>query len=159
MDRESPALSVVGGKGGSSAGERVADTASPTVPPLIGFDTNQRRIWKYICDSLADAGLEHMTAGLPIAVIVRTYSDWIDALDECEKKGRYQTSQNGWASESPWAADERRLKSELGQWLPKACLTIPSLTRVKKDMGITSGQDDLFGDLVNHARERPSGTG
>ena len=159
MDRETPNLTVIGGLGGSVASERLANIEPPAVPPLIGFDTNQRRIWKYICDSLAASGLEHMTAGLPIAVIVRTYSDWIDALDECEKKGRYQTSQNGWASEAPWAADERRLKSELGQWLPKACLTIPSLTRVKKDMGISSGQDDLFADLVDHARERPSGTG
>lgn len=40
---------------------------------------------------------------------------------------------------------------ELGQWLPKACLTIPSLARVRKDTGVQSGQDDLFGDLVNHA--------
>jgi hypothetical protein len=44
---------------------------------------------------------------------------------------------------------------ELGQWLPKACLTIPSLARVRKDTGEKGGQDDLFGDLVNHATSYP----
>lgn len=157
MDAEPPKLSVIKGAGSSTANHGLAD--SPSVPPLIALDTSERRVWKYICDSLSQAGLEHVTAGLPIAIIVRTYSAWIEALDECNKKGRYQKSGNGWSSETPWAADERRLKSELGQWLPKACLTIPSVTRVKKDMGIGGGQDDLFSDLVGHAKERPSASG
>lgn len=146
-------FTVIAGKGETTPSGPVA---SPAPPPLIDLTTSERRIWKYICDSLAASNLEHITAGLPIAVIVRTYSAWIDAMKDCAAKGRYQTSGNGWSSEAPWAADERRLKSELGQWLPKACLTIPSLTRVRKDMGIVSGQDDLFADLVNHANERPS---
>lgn len=154
MTHEPPKLTVV--SGGSANTEKIGVADSPNAPPLIAFETSERRVWKYICDSLAAAGLEHVTAGLPIAIIVRTYTDWIAAAKECEEKTRYQTSTNGWVSESPWAADERRLKSELGQWLPKACLTIPSLTRVKKDQGIGSGQDDLFSDLVNHARENPS---
>lgn len=154
MNHEPPMLKVVPGGAAKPSGSSVAD--SPAVPPLIEFDTSERRVWKYICESLAAAGLEHITAGLPVAIIVRTYSDWIEANKKCAEEGRYQKSGNGWAGEAPWAADERRLKSELGQWLPKACLTIPSLTRVKKDQGIGSGQDDLFGDLVSHARENPS---
>lgn len=154
MSSEKPPFTVVQGSGANDAVPSVA--GSPDIPPLIQLDTGERRVWKYICSSLSAAGLEHITAGLPIAIIVRTYAAWLVSLKECHDKGRYQTSGNGWASESPWAADERRLKSELGQWLPKACLTIPSLTRVKKDMGIGSGQDDLFADLVGHARERPS---
>ena len=153
MSPEAPKFSVVGGHGGKVAPADLAE--SPSIPPLIALDTSERRVWKYICDSLAAAGLEHVTAGLPIAIIVRTYSQWLDAVKQCEKDGRYQQSQNGWSSEQPWAADERRLKSELGQWLPKACLTIPSATRAKKDMGIISGQDDLFAELVGHAQERP----
>jgi len=146
-------FTVITGKGEAMPSGSVA---SPSPPPLIELSTSERRIWKYICDSLTASNLEHITAGLPIAVIVRTYTAWIDAMKECDVRGRYQVSGNGWSSESPWAADERRLKSELGQWLPKACLTIPSLTRVRKDMGIVSGQDDLFADLVNHASDRPS---
>lgn len=154
MSQETPKFEVVGGHGEKGASAELAE--SPSAPPLMAFSTSERRVWKYICDSLAAAGLEHITAGLPIAIIVRTYSQWLESVKECDTKGRYQESKNGWASEQPWAADERRLKSELGQWLPKACLTIPSATRVKKDMGIGSGQDDLFADLVGHAQERPN---
>jgi hypothetical protein len=45
---------------------------------------------------------------------------------------------------------------ELGQWLPKACLTIPSLARVRKDTGEQGKQDDLFGALVDHAISSPA---
>lgn len=153
MNKDAIPFTVING----AAGKGVSDVvASPSPPPLIDLSTSERRVWKYICDSLTASGLEHITAGLPIAIIVRTYSAWISAVDECNDKGRYQISGNGWSSETPWAADERRLKSELGQWLPKACLTIPSITKVKKEMGIVSGQDDLFSDLVNHAAGRPS---
>ena len=154
MDREKPPFTVVLGGGEKPVSGTMA--MSPAIPPLIGLTTSERRVWDYICTSLRDAGLEHITAGLPIAVIVRTYTDWLAAAKDCNERGRYQMSGNGWSSETPWAADERRLKTELGQWLPKACLTIPSATRVKKDMGIGNGQDDLFGDLVEHARQRPS---
>lgn len=154
MSHQIPTFTVVPGGAGSVPSSTVVE--SPGIPPLIALDTSERRVWKYICDSLQAAGLEHVTAGLPIAVIVRTYTSWLESVKTCEEKGRYQQSQNGWSSEAPWAADERRLKSELSQWLPKACLTIPSLSRVKKDQGIGSGQDDLFGELLGHARERPS---
>lgn len=153
MNQEPPLLKVVGGTGANSTDSSLV--TSPEIPPLIALDTNERRIWKYICQSLLEAGIEHVTAGLPIAIVVRTYSDWIDAAAQCEKKGRYQQSKNGWSTESPWAVDERRLKSELGQWLPKACLTIPSLSRVKREMGVGQGQDDLFADLVGHAQAKP----
>ncbi|WP_374335106.1 hypothetical protein [Methyloversatilis sp.] len=158
MDRSKPPLSVV--PGGAQIAPSGELAKSPDVPPLAALSTNERRVWKYICDSLVEAGLEHITAGLPIMVIVRTYSDWLEAAKKCELKGRYQESANsGWASEAPWAADERRLKSELGQWLPKACLTIPSLSKVRKESGVESGQDDLFGAMAGHGRDRPASNG
>lgn len=158
MSQEAPPFTVIQGGAGNGPEAPLASTlSSPQPPPLINLSSSERRIWKYICDSLAQANLEHITAGLPIAIIVRTYSDWIKASAECErKKTRYQVSANGWSTEAPWAADERRLKQELGQWLPKACLTIPSITRVKKDLGIASGQDDLFADLVRDAQSKPN---
>jgi hypothetical protein len=126
---------------------------SPSGPPGLIFSGLEQQLFDYICQSLKAAGIEHMTAGLPIGVIVRTYSDWLAAWQKCEDSGRTQTSpKTGWVSPTPWAEDEKRLKMELGQWLPKACLTIPSFTRVKKDSGAQSGQDDLFVDLVDHAR-------
>jgi hypothetical protein len=132
-----------------------ADITSPDPPPVINLKTEERQVYEYICESLRQAGIEHLTAGMPIAVIVRTFCDWIAASKECAEKGRTQVSKTGWVTPLPWADDEKRLKMELGQWLPKACLTIPSLARVRKDTGEKGGQDDLFGDLVNHATSSP----
>lgn len=129
---------------------------SPAAPDLIKLSADEQGLYEYICDSLRRAGVEHMTAGLPIAVIVRTFADWLKASALCEEKGRTQTSKTGWVTEMPWAKDEARLKMELGQWLPKACLTIPSLARVRKDMGPQGQQDDLFAALANHAINSPS---
>jgi len=129
----------------------VKDVESPKPPPEIGLSESEVRVYDYICLVLRQAGIEHLTAGMPIAVIVRTYAQWLAACTKCETQGRYQTSTNGWHSLQPWAQEEQRLKQELGQWLPKACLTIPSLVRVRKDTGAPAGQDDLFGALVAHA--------
>ena len=116
---------------------------------MLGLTEDEQGLYDHICETLRVAGIEHATAGLPIAIIVRTFADWLKACDECAEKGRTQISKTGWATPTPWADDEKRLKMELGQWLPKACLTIPSLARVRKDTGEKSGQDDLFGELVN----------
>lgn len=133
---------------GASPGK---DVESPLPPPEINLQEHELKVYDYICSVLRQAGVEHLTAGMPIAVIVRTYAQWLQACALCETKGRYQTSTNGWQSLQPWAQEEQRLKQELGQWLPKACLTIPSLVRVRKDTGGPIGQDDLFADLVAHA--------
>ena len=117
---------------------------------------DEQQLYEYICETLRTAGVEHVTAGIPIAVIVRTFADWLKACALCEDKGRTQTSKTGWVTEMPWAKDEARLKMELGQWLPKACLTIPSLARVRKDMGPQGQQDDLFAALANHAINSPN---
>jgi hypothetical protein len=141
---------------GASSISGASDTSSPDPPPVIGLSEEEQQVYVYICGALRQAGIEHLTAGMPIAVIVRTFVDWIKACKECAEKGRTQTSKTGWVTPLPWADDEKRLKMELGQWLPKACLTIPSLARVRKDTGVQGGQDDLFGDLVNHATSSPA---
>lgn len=130
--------------------------ASPKPPPVIGLKTEELQVFEYICASLREAGVDHLTAGMPLAVIVRTFIDWIAASKECAEKGRSQTSKTGWSTPTPWADDEKRLKMELGQWLPKACLTIPALARVRKDTGVQGGQDDLFNALVSHGTISPA---
>ncbi len=135
------------------------DVQSPDAPPGLKFSDLEQQLFEYICQQLRAAGIEHLTAGMPIAVIVRTYRDWLAALAKCDDPafGRTQTSmKTGWASPTPWAEDEKRLKMELGQWLPKACLTIPSFTRVRKDTGNNGGQDDLFENLVGHGQSSPA---
>lgn len=132
-----------------------AELTSPAPPPAIDLNSTELEVYDYLCASLREAGVEHLTSGMPLAVIVRTFIDWLKASKECEEKGRHQTSKTGWATPTPWADDEKRLKMELGQWLPKACLTIPSLARVRKDTGHGNQQDDLFSDLVNHGISSP----
>ena len=149
----STALPAVGASSVKSSS--TVDVASPDPPPIIGLTDDELQVYGYICDSLRAAGIEHLTAGMPLAVIVRTFVDWIAMSKECAEKGRSQISKTGWATPTPWADDEKRLKMELGQWLPKACLTIPSLARVRKDTGEKGGQDDLFGDLVSHGINSP----
>jgi hypothetical protein len=129
---------------------------SPPVPPVPGFSAEEKEVYEYICQVLREEGVAHFTAGISIVVIVRTYVDWGKAWIKCNERGRTQTSKTGYESPLPWAEDEKRLKMELNQWLPKACLTIPSLARTRKDTGEKSGQDDLFGDLVNHAMSSPA---
>lgn len=146
------ALPAVGGERITSGS---GELTSPLPPPMFGLTVDEQALYDHICQTLRLAGIEHITAGMPIAIIVRTFADWIKACEECEKKGRTQTSKTGWATATPWADDEKRLKMELGQWLPKACLTIPSLARVRKDTGEKGGQDDLFADLVSHATALP----
>lgn len=147
------ALPAVGGAGVASTG---AELASPDPPPMLGLTASERELFEHICSTLRQAGIEHLTAGMPIAIIVRTFADWLEASKKCAEQGRTQTSKTGWVTPTPWADDEKRLKMELGQWLPKACLTIPSLARVRKDTGAKGGQDDLFGDLVSHAITSPA---
>lgn len=148
-------LPVVGGAAVQGSRDEVT---SPGLPPMLSFSPDELLLFEHICMTLRQAGIEHLTAGLPIAIIVRTFADWLKAWEECEMKGRTQVSKTGWATPTPWADDERRLKMELGQWLPKACLTIPSLARVRKDTGERGGQDDLFADLVGHATNLPRGS-
>lgn len=140
---------------GASAVRSGGDMSSPDPPPAIDLVDQEREVYEYICESLRQAGIEHMTAGMPIAIIVRTFIDWLHASKECAKNGRVQISKTGWATPTPWADDEKRLKMELGQWLPKACLTIPSLARVRKDSGPQGQTDDLFAGLVSHAINSP----
>ncbi|WP_298235904.1 hypothetical protein [uncultured Azohydromonas sp.] len=141
--------------GASKPASGGTEVRSPDPPPCTDLSDREVALYHHLCQMLREAGIEHMTAGLPIVVIVKTYDAWLDALQLCDDRGRYRTSQNGYSSLQPWAEDEKRLKMELGQWLPKACLTIPSLARVRKDVGGPSPQDDLFSELVGHATTSP----
>ncbi|KQV78484.1 hypothetical protein ASD15_21980 [Massilia sp. Root351] len=131
-------------------------TKSPDPPPGVQLSPVEREIWDYICRHLREAGIEHLTSGMTVVIVARTYVAWEESIQLCLEKGRVQISKkNGYATPYPWANDEQRLKMELGQWLPKLCLTIPSLQRVRKDAGPQGQQDDLFASLVNHATSSP----
>ena len=156
MESKTNFVAALPAVGGARVATTSSEIVSPRPPPMLGLSAVELDLYEHICETLRQAGIEHLTAGMPIAIIVRTFADWLVACAECKAKGRTQTSKTGWATPTPWADDEKRLKMELGQWLPKACLTIPSLARVRKDTGEKGGQDDLFSDLVNHGITLPA---
>ncbi|WP_375591588.1 hypothetical protein [Chitiniphilus eburneus] len=153
MSDDSPPFNVIQGEFGKRPGGKVGEIASPRPPPGANLSTQERRVWEYICASLVAAGVEHVSAGLTIKVICRTYVDWLAELKRCDEEGRYGRSGNGNAYELPHSYTEKQLKRDLLKWLPEACLTIPSLVAARAKLGDNGLQDDLFADLVAHATE------
>jgi len=151
MGDDKPPFNVIDGGFAKSRPGDAGKIASPDAPPLANLTGSERRVWDYICENLRTAGIEHITAGLAIKVIARTYVDWIDATKLCEDEGRYGKGPNGGSYELPHSYTEKQLKRDLLKWLPEACLTIPSLVAVRAKLGGESLQDDLFGALVDHA--------
>jgi len=152
MSDEKPPLTVIQGGLGKTGSAKAGELQSPSPPPLADLTGSEKRLWVYICDSLRSAGVEHITAGLTIKIITRTYLDWVKALKECDDKGRYaQGKKNGGQYELPHSYTEKQLKRELLKWLPEACLTIPSLATAKAKMPEGAMQDDLFEELIQAA--------
>jgi hypothetical protein len=156
MDDTSNITAALPAVGGGQVASKPGAITSPKPPPMLELTPAEGQLYEHICETLRQAGIEHLTASMPIAIIVRTFADWLAACERCDREGRTQTSKTGWATPTPWADDEKRLKMELGQWLPKACLTIPSLARVRKDTGESAKQDDLFAELVSHGTTSPA---
>ncbi|WP_240937514.1 hypothetical protein [Chromobacterium fluminis] len=161
-DTRPPFTVVQGGAGGGGklpVGKQ--DLKSPPPPPGAQLTPRERKVWDYICSNLREAGLEHLTAGLAVSVISKTYIRWLDAeikLSEFEEKHKtyFVTSPNG--HQQPHAAFYvvKQLKGDLLKWLPESCLTIPSVAAVKAKMGDKAPQDDLFDEMLNHGRSHPS---
>lgn len=130
---------------------KAGEITSPKPPPLADLTGSEKRVWDYICESLRGVGIEHLTAGIAIKVICRTYVDWMKAIALCDQEGRYAKGKRGGGSyELPHSYTEKQLKKDLLKWLPEACLTIPSLQVAKSKLPEGPKQDDLFDDLVGH---------
>lgn len=156
MSDEKPPFTVITGGAQNQTGKVVGEVVSPDPPPLANLTTSERRVYDYICRSLREAGVDHVTSGIAIKVICRTYIDWLEALKLCDEEGRYGTARkSGSTYELPHSYTEKQCRASLLKWLPEVCLTVPSLTGVKVKLGDKGQQDDLFADLVNHAQNRP----
>lgn len=132
---------------------------SPTVPPGAQLDARERKVWDYICRVLRDAGMPHLTAGLAIAVVCRTFIRWVDAelrLRDLERTtGTYFiTTPNGHQQPHQIFYVAAGHKKELLQWLPESCLTLPATVTTRAKLGDEGVQDDLFADLFEHGLER-----
>ncbi len=139
----------------SGAGDK--QLRSPAPPPGTQLSPRERKVWDYICAALRDSGLPHLTAGIAIAVVCKTFIRWVNTELELQnfeasnggtyfiktKTGFDQPHQLFYAAAS--------LKKELLTWLPESCLTLPSSVMARAKLGDEGQQDDLFGDLLAHA--------
>ncbi|WP_246043358.1 P27 family phage terminase small subunit [Aquitalea aquatilis] len=163
MSQEKPPFTVIPGGGGQAATAAAGNGIdSPSSPPGVNFSSRERKAWDYICESLRLAGIEHMTGGLAISVVVRTWIQWQDAENQLsglmeKNRGSYMvTTPNGHQQPHAIFYVARNLKKELLQWLPECCLTLPSVATVKAKLPAATPQDDLFDGLVGHAKSHPS---
>ena len=99
-----------------------------------------------------------------LMVIARTFREWIELSNELDaykkKNGSYMSvTPNGYEQPCQLYYVVRNLKRELLQWLPEACLTIPSFEKIKKVTQMDASQGSLFDDdpLTSFINGNPSG--
>ena len=161
MDDSKPPFNVIEGGFGKAPKSTVGEIQSPDKPPG-DLNTQERRVWEYICGQLRAAGIDHTTFGLAAMIVCKTYIRWVQAEAKLEQvmaanNGSYlTTTPNGYEQPHQIFYAARDLKKELLAWLPECALTIPSLATIRAKTGDQSQQDDLFADLVFHAKSHPS---
>ena len=143
-----PTLTVVVA---SQTSPTACDQSDAEVPDYLKKMTApEKRVWAYVTASLKDAGLIHKTDAMMLHVIVKTFCRWVDAEAELEK---YVEKNNTFIVRTPNGYEQphqlfhvaSKLKKELLDWLPEACLTIPSFRKAKNLMG-QPAQPGLFDD-------------
>lgn len=156
-------LNVVPFKGGGNDGgdRTAAGIAIPAPPPGHNLDRQGKRLYDWICTALINDGRKVGAAGIQIVLLVHTFLAWSEDMKACVKDGRYAESKDGNKYELPHSYNERKARDEIKRELPEACLTVMSQIEARLKESKTGGgvQDDLFADLVEHGRDRPSGTG
>ncbi|WP_020201878.1 P27 family phage terminase small subunit [Cupriavidus sp. WS] len=152
-------------KGPSRAGDK--EIRSPEPPPGTQLSPRERKVWDYICGVLRDEGLPHRTGGIAIAIICKTFIQYIQTELELQNyiasnggSILMRSSKSDYSQPHPLYYAARDIKQELLKWLPEACLSLPSAVMAKAKMGEEGKQDDLFGDLLAHAQsERNAANG
>ena len=122
----------------------------------------ERKVWQHVTQALKDQGLIHQTDAMLLNVIVTTFCRWVDTEEQLEKymkdnEGSYLCkTPNGYEQPHQLFYAARHLKRDLLNWLPEACLTIPSFRKAKNLMGQPQ-QPSLFdGDpLTNFVGSKP----
>lgn len=144
-----PRIQVVEPRLPAAAG-RIADDSEIPKPQKKLTDA-ERPVWNYICKALKEHGLIHRTDVMALHVIVTTFVRWMDAEQFVERMqeetGTYVvTTRNGYEQPHQMFFVARNLKRDLLQWLPEACLTIPSFQKVKKMQQADNAQGDRLGN-------------
>ncbi|AIU28371.1 hypothetical protein LV28_18975 [Pandoraea pnomenusa] len=135
---------------------------SPPPPPGVHFESAHRKVWDYLCVALREEGVPHRTAGIVLAIVCVDFVRWVKAelqLRDFEKinHGSFMVvTPNGHTQPHQLYYAAKSLKEGLLKCLPEACLTLPSMLVAQTKMGDPNPQDDLFDQLVEHARSHPS---
>lgn len=158
MDDVKPKVVQFPGGGGGGNDRPAAGVEIPAPPPGHNLDRNGRRLYDWICEALIKDGRKISAAGIQIVLLVHTFQSWSTDMKLCVELGRYGTSENGNRYELPHSYNERNSRSEIKRELPEACLTVMSQieARLKESKVVGGQQDDLFADLLEHAKSRPS---
>ncbi len=149
------------GGGGDGGGGGVAGIAIPDPPPGHNLDRQGRRVYDWICSALIADGRKISAAGMQIVLLVHTFQAWSADMKLCIECGRYGESKDGNRYELPHSYNERNSRAEIKRELPEACLTVMSQieARLKESKVGGQAQDDLFAELVEFGRGRPSVNG
>ena len=155
VDGDAPDLKVISGTFGKPAARPAGgEIVSPAPPPGANLSTQERRVWEYICEQLQLSGVEHRTAGITIVIIVRAWLKVVESLKDMAEKGEDLISEAGNPYMAPWTQRYYQNLKVLEKWLPQACLTIPSLAKVKEGQGGPK-TGDLFEDVLGFASAHP----
>jgi len=143
-----PTLTVVVASPAPPSASEKTDAEVPEY--LKKMTTAEKKVWAYVTASLKEYGLIHKTDGMMLHVIVKTFCRWVDVEAEleayiAEHKTIIVKSKNGYEQPHQLHYVARDCKRELLQWLPEACLTIPSFRKAKNLMGQPL-QPGLFDD-------------
>ena len=151
MDDQAPPFAVDSAvpKNHDAAG---GDVISPKTPPGEKLSGDEKKVWEYICAQLQAAGLDHITSGLAIRIVVKTYIRWLEAEQQLDKieadnngtyiiqtpNGHWQPHQAFYVTKSlktePWTA-ERLLafvgKLPISQWFNSGGHSIGNIVQLK----------------------------
>mgnify|MGYP000240450332 len=143
-----------------AAAGRIADESEIPKPQKLLTDA-EKPVWNYVCKALKEQGLIHRTDVMTLHVIVTTFVRWVHA-EEFVDRLLAETgcilvaTPNGYQQPHQMVFYAAKLKRDLLQWLPEACLTIPSFQKVKKLQQGDGKQVDLVAnELGNFVASKP----
>lgn len=161
MEGEKPNVVAFDGHNDDLKNVMVGGKPIPAPPPGSHLTSQGRRLYRWICEALIEDGRAIRAAGIQIVMIVHTFESWSKDMKDCIELGRYGMSENGNRYELPHSYNERNARDQIKRELPEACLTVMSQieARLKESKVVGGVQDDLFAELVDHAKDRPRAFG
>lgn len=157
MDRKKPAVVDIGSKERRPQWMTKSGAQVPMPPPMLKVDDKWKALYVWLCEGLLEDGRQIKSAAMHLTLLVESILAWIEDRRLCESEGRYAVSRDGNRYELPHSYNERKGSEQLKRDLPEACMTVMSQieARLKESKIGDQKQDDLFEELLDHARSRP----